>query len=110
MTIQDDYKLIKYLNESYVNFAKMINSFEMFKRLDKLKQNLLDINSRWDNLHSEIAIKIKLVRRVRYNSRKVFILFLLLVFIFVDKTTGELVRIAQREMVHLAQRNQLVDI
>lgn len=60
-TIKDDYKLIKYLNESYVNFAKSVNNFELFEHLEKFKQKLLSINSRWDSLHNEIAIKIKLV-------------------------------------------------
>ena len=84
MTIQDDYKLIKYLNESYVNFTKMINSFEMFKRLDKLKQNLLNINSRWDNLHNEIAVKIKMVR-MGHSIRKLnyFYIFIIIIFIIV---------------------------
>ena len=60
-TIKEDYKLIKYLNESYVNFSKLINNFELFKRLETLKKPILELNSRWDSLHNEISIKIKMV-------------------------------------------------
>jgi hypothetical protein len=60
-TIKEDYKLIKYLNQSYVNFSKLVNNFELFKRLETLKKPLIELNSRWDNLHNEISIKIKMV-------------------------------------------------
>ena len=64
-TIKEDYKLIKFLNESYVNFSKLINNFELFKRLETLKKPILDLNARWDSLHNEIAIKIKMVRQLK---------------------------------------------
>ena len=60
-TIKEDYKLIKYLNESYVNFSKLISNFELFKRLETLRKPILELNARWDSLHNEIAIKIKTV-------------------------------------------------
>ena len=61
LTIQDDFKLIKYLNESYVNFAKVANYFSFFELLNKLKEKFLAINTQWDSLHNEIAVKIKIV-------------------------------------------------
>jgi hypothetical protein len=64
LTIKDDYKLIKYLNESYVNFAKFVGNLDSSscQRLEAIKMKLLAINSRWDCLHNEIAIKINLVQ------------------------------------------------
>lgn len=59
LTIQDDFKLIKYLNESFVNFSKLANYFSCFELLNKMKQKFMAINGEWDNLHNEIAVKIK---------------------------------------------------
>ena len=59
-TIKDDYKSIKYINESYVNFSRLASHFSVFHLLDKLKHRLLSVNSEWDRLHNEIAIKIKI--------------------------------------------------
>jgi hypothetical protein len=61
LTIKDDYKLIKYLNESYVNFAKFVGNLDACDCLETIKRKLLTINSRWDSLHNEIAIKINSV-------------------------------------------------
>ncbi len=73
-TIKEDYKLIKYLNESYVNFSKLINNFELFKRLETLKKPILELNSRWDSLHNEISIKIKMVYHFIFISSNYYIL------------------------------------
>ena len=73
-TIQEDYKLIQYINKSYVSFFKMINNFELFRRLEKFKYQLLELNARWDSLHNEIAIKIKLVRlKTKKKQKKIFL-------------------------------------
>lgn len=63
LTIQDDCKLIKYLNESFVNFSKIASYFSALELLNKMKEKFMALNNEWDNLHNEIAIKIK-------NSRK----------------------------------------
>lgn len=63
--INQDYKLIKYLNESYICLVKLVCSLDSSmacnESLSEIKQRLLAINSRWDNLHNEIAFKIKSV-------------------------------------------------
>jgi len=61
-TIQNDFKLVKYLNESYVNFASLASYFSLFQLLDMFKEKFHRINSEWDTLHNEIAIRIKMVR------------------------------------------------
>ena len=61
-TIQNDFKLVKYLNESYVNFANLASYFSLFHLLDMFKEKFHRINSEWDTLHNEIAIRIKMVR------------------------------------------------
>ncbi|RMZ97858.1 hypothetical protein BpHYR1_020011, partial [Brachionus plicatilis] len=59
-TINEDNKLIKYLNESFINFSKYVHDFESTQCLEKIRHKLLEINSRWDALHNDIAIKIRL--------------------------------------------------
>lgn len=61
-TINEDNKLIKYLNESFINFSKYVHDFESSQCLEQIREKLLEINSRWDALHNDIAIKIRLVR------------------------------------------------
>ncbi|CAF0715881.1 unnamed protein product [Brachionus calyciflorus] len=70
-TINEDNKLIKYLNESFVNFSKYVHDFESAECLEKIKDKLMDINSRWDTLHNDIAIKIKLARKYQTNIREI---------------------------------------
>lgn len=60
-TIQDDFKLVKYLNESYVNFSKLASYFSLHQLLNIFKEKFHRINSEWDTLHNEIAVKIKMV-------------------------------------------------
>lgn len=63
-TIKEDYKLIKYLNESYVNFARLVGSLDFsYECLDYFRKKLLSLNSRWDSLHNQIAVKINLNRK-----------------------------------------------
>ena len=59
MTIKDDFKLIKYLNETFVNFGKVASYFSALELLNKMKEKFMALNSEWDSLHNEIAIKIK---------------------------------------------------
>lgn len=61
LVINQDYKLIKYLNESYISLVKLVNNFSSNNCLNEMKQKLLSINSRWDALHNEIAVRIKTV-------------------------------------------------
>jgi hypothetical protein len=68
LTIKDDYKLIKYLNESYVRLSKSANHFEMGRHLDQLKKKLVFINSQWDYLQNEIAKRIKQVTKKAYKG------------------------------------------
>ena len=72
LTIQDDFKLVKYLNESFVNFSKLANYFSCFELLNKMKEKFMSINGEWDNLHNEIAIKIKNVSIFTENILKPF--------------------------------------
>jgi len=58
-TIQDDFKLIKYLNESFVNFSKLAGYFALYELLNKLKEKFMSLSNAWDNLHNEIAVEIK---------------------------------------------------
>jgi hypothetical protein len=79
-TIQNDFKLVKYLNESYVNFANLASYFSLFHLLDMFKEKFHRINSEWDTLHNEIAIRIKMVR---INHHQIFFqLVKLLKYIF----------------------------
>lgn len=68
-TIQDDFKLIKYLNESFVNFSKLANYFSFFELLEKLKQKFMSLNNEWDSLHNEIAVQIKNVSNFYFLSK-----------------------------------------
>ena len=58
-TIKDDDKLIKYLNQSYICLIKMTIKFPLFHQNENFKQRIMFLNSKWDDLHNEIAIKIK---------------------------------------------------
>ena len=60
-TIQEDFKLVKYLNDSYNNFSKLASYFSLIKLLNSFKEKFYRINSEWDQLHNEIAVKIKMV-------------------------------------------------
>jgi hypothetical protein len=68
-TIKDDYKLIKYLNESYISFGKLSSGYAFYKHLDDIKQRLIAINARWDHLHNQIAMQIKCVSIVNFSIR-----------------------------------------
>jgi hypothetical protein len=72
-TIKDDYKLIKYLNESYVKFTKFVANLDCFESLEPIKKKLLSINSKWDGLHNEIAIKINLVRLLKFFCQFIWV-------------------------------------
>lgn len=61
LIINQDYKLIKYLNESYICLVKLVCTLDSNECLGEVKQKLLGINARWDGLHNEIALKIKSV-------------------------------------------------
>ena len=61
VTINEDNKLIKYLNESFINFSKYVHDFESSQCLEKIREKLIEINSRWDALHNDIALKIRMV-------------------------------------------------
>lgn len=62
LIINQDYKLIKYLNESYICLVRLVCSLEPSNEcLGEIKRKLLDINARWDALHNEIALRIKSV-------------------------------------------------
>ena len=67
MTIKDDYKLIKYLNESYVKLSRSANYFEIGKNLECIKKKLILINSQWDYLQNEIAKKIRQVYYIIFH-------------------------------------------
>lgn len=67
MTMNQDYKLIKYLNESYVNLVKFISNFNTDICLNTIREKLMSINSRWNCLHNQLAVKIKLVIRVYFS-------------------------------------------
>jgi len=69
LIINQDYKLIKYLNESYICLVKLVCSIDASSEcLNVIKQRLLAINSRWDGLHNEIALRIKSLRGRNENS------------------------------------------
>jgi len=61
-TIRADDKLLKYLNESYINIVKITPQFRLFRLNEKFKETVMYINSKWDDLHNKIAIKIKNTR------------------------------------------------
>ena len=65
-TIRDDDKLLKYLNQSYMNVIMMAAKFVMFRNNELFKQKILFINSKWDKLHNDIAGKIKKVKYYFY--------------------------------------------
>ena len=60
-TIRDDDKLLKYLNQSYMNVMMMSAKFFLFRNRETFKQKILFINSKWDALHNDISAKIKKV-------------------------------------------------
>jgi hypothetical protein len=60
-TIRDDDKLLKYLNQSYMNVMIMAAKFVLFRNSENFKQKILFINSKWDALHNDICAKIKKV-------------------------------------------------
>ncbi len=66
-TIQEDFKLVKYLNDSYNNFSKLASYFSLIKLLNSFKEKFYRINSEWDQLHNEIAVKIKMVSNKNFN-------------------------------------------
>lgn len=61
MTIREDDKLLKYLNESYISLSKLTTNFITFRRTETFRKNILFLNAKWDDLHNEIAIKLKQV-------------------------------------------------
>jgi hypothetical protein len=70
--------LLKYLNESYINIVKITPQFRLFRLNEKFKGTVMYINSKWDDLHNEIAIKIKNV------SFKIYYYFLKLSYNLCD--------------------------
>ncbi len=99
LTIQDDFKLIKYLNESFVNFSKLASYFAFFDLLNKLKEKFMSLSNAWDSLHNEIAVKIKNVRFVyslfnRIIGIRIFFLIFLLPFFRAESMRIRCARIA----------------
>jgi hypothetical protein len=67
-TIRDDDKLLKYLNQSYMNVMMMAAKFVLFRNSENFKQKILFINSKWDALHNDICAKIKKVYILNSNK------------------------------------------
>jgi hypothetical protein len=60
LILNDDYKLIKYLNESYMKAVKAFGE-TLFNEDNFFKEKIYAVDKRWDYLHNTIAIKIKTV-------------------------------------------------